>query len=218
MTLKLEAYTTIKQRILNCEYPPDSFFNEEKLRDDLQMSRTPIRDALSRLEQESLVKIFPKKGFIITGISENEIEDIYELRMLIEPFALLEYGREIDKNILKEYGDFFSKYDVSVPEEKIFAMDDRLHHLFINATKNKYFVRVYGGVYNQIVRIRILSGHNEARRLRESQREHRAVIRSCLRRDWPKAAEELRIHLLRSKEIAFEASTKKKNQIYTPSN
>jgi DNA-binding GntR family transcriptional regulator len=210
MTLKLEAYTIIKERILNCKYPPDSFFNEEKLREDLQMSRTPIRDALSRLEQENLVKIFPKKGFVITGISQDEIENIYELRLLIEPFALLQHGPEIDRCILKQYGDFFSKYDVSVAEEKIFTMDDGLHHLFINATRNKYLVRIYDDAYNQIVRIRILSGHDEAKRLRESQREHRAIIRSCLRGDWAKAAEDLRIHLLRSREIAYEVSVRRK--------
>lgn len=60
--LKTLAYNTIKQKIVTCEYAPGTFLNEEILTDELKISRTPIRDALSRLEQEGLIEINQKRN------------------------------------------------------------------------------------------------------------------------------------------------------------
>ena len=60
-SLKNKAYNLIKTKIVNCEYPPNSFLNETLLMDEIGSSRTPIREALSKLEQENLVRILPKK-------------------------------------------------------------------------------------------------------------------------------------------------------------
>lgn len=62
MNLKTQAYNTIRQKIVTCEYAPGTFLNEELLTTELGLSRTPVRDALSRLEQEELIEIKPKKA------------------------------------------------------------------------------------------------------------------------------------------------------------
>ena len=67
MSLKQQAYNIIKNKIITCEYPPNFLLNEEKLKDEIGASRTPIRDALSRLEQENLVHILPKKESWLPG-------------------------------------------------------------------------------------------------------------------------------------------------------
>ena len=78
-SLKQIAYNTIKEKILSCEYEPSSFFNEEALCEELQMSRTPVRDALSRMEQENLIQIVPKKGFFIAPMSVSYTHlDVYK--------------------------------------------------------------------------------------------------------------------------------------------
>ena len=61
INLKTQAYITIKQKIATCEYAPGTFLSEELLVEELKISRTPIRDALGRLEQEGLLEIRPKK-------------------------------------------------------------------------------------------------------------------------------------------------------------
>jgi DNA-binding GntR family transcriptional regulator len=85
MSLKLFAYNTIKQKIISCEYPPNSLLNEEILKNDLHVSRTPIRDALGRLEQ------------------------IYEIRLLIEPYVLGKYGCTVNPEVYGEFKRFFSR-------------------------------------------------------------------------------------------------------------
>ena len=81
-SLKTLAYNTIKEKIITCEYAPGSLLNEESLTDMLKISRTPIRDALGRLEQEGLIEILPKKGIMVTNLSMPDINMIVEIRQM----------------------------------------------------------------------------------------------------------------------------------------
>ncbi|GHV42712.1 GntR family transcriptional regulator [Spirochaetia bacterium] len=207
MSLKLQAYTTIKQKILSCEYPPNALLNEEKLCEDIQVSRTPIRDALSRLEQESLIQILPKRGIIVAGISLEEVEHIYELRLLLEPYALERYGKTIDPGVYEKLLDFFTRSPKKISLAEIHKMDDEFHHLFISAAKNAYLTQAYQYPYTQNIRLRILSGNLGRPRIKISQGEHCEITKYCLDKSWKKGAEALREHLLRSKDISYNIIT-----------
>ena len=73
-TRKQAAYEYIKKKILSCMYEPGVVMNEQTLCDELELSRTPVRDALSRLEQEGLVNIMPKKGFMRSEEHTSELQ------------------------------------------------------------------------------------------------------------------------------------------------
>lgn len=95
-SLKLQAYQYLKTKILNCEYRPNEFLNEQKLCAEMgNISRTPMRDALGRLEQEGLITILPKKGLMVSGITEEDVHSMFEMRLLVEPYALRTYGNAI---------------------------------------------------------------------------------------------------------------------------
>ena len=81
-SLKQQAYDEIKRKIVTCEYAPNTLLNEELLREELHVSRTPIRDALSRLEQKGLITILPKKGIMVSSLSINDINMVFEVRMM----------------------------------------------------------------------------------------------------------------------------------------
>ena len=108
MNLKTQAYNTIRQKIVTCEYAPGTFLNEELLTTELGLSRTPVRDALSRLEQEGLIEIKPKKGIIVMPLSINTINMIFEVRQLYEPYILLNYGNALSVERLKDLYNIFS--------------------------------------------------------------------------------------------------------------
>ena len=65
--LKEQTYLTLKERMVDCVYPPGSLINEAQLAADLNLSRTPIREAISKLEMEGFVQILPKKGIYVTN-------------------------------------------------------------------------------------------------------------------------------------------------------
>ena len=108
INLKTQAYNTIRQKIVTCEYAPGTFLNEELLTSELGLSRTPIRDALSRLEQEGLIEIKPKKGILVMPLSINTINMIFEVRQLYEPYILLNYGTSLSTQQLKKFYSIFS--------------------------------------------------------------------------------------------------------------
>ena len=186
-TLKFQAYTTIKEKIIHCEYPPNSLLNEERLKEELEISRTPIRDALSRLEQESLIQILPRRGIMVRGISPDEVEQVYDMRLLIEPYALKKYGKKIDRKILAEMDAFFSRKSAELANEAIHKKDDEFHDLFIKASGNIYIIEAYKFVYIQNFRLRILSGNLGRERMRDSRIEHQEIIRWCLKEKWGRA-------------------------------
>lgn len=105
LSLKLQAYQYLKTKILNCEYRPNEFLNEQKLCAEMgNISRTPMRDALGRLEQEGLITILPKKGLMVSGITEEDVHSMFEMRLLVEPYALRTYGNAIPREHLEAQG------------------------------------------------------------------------------------------------------------------
>ena len=74
----------MRKRILCFELKPGERFFETEIAEDLGVSRTPIREALSRLEQEGLIKSLPKRGYAVSDVTAREIEELYEIREALE--------------------------------------------------------------------------------------------------------------------------------------
>jgi len=204
-TLKLQAYNIIKERIILCEYPPNALLNEERLKEELNISRTPIRDALSRLEQESLIQILPKRGITVKSISTDDVEHVFEMRMLIEPYAIKKYGKAMDRDILGDLETFFKKKYEENNSKIIYERDDEFHHLIVNASKNTFLIEAYRSVYIQNVRLRIINGNLGKDRLEKSQKEHLEIAKFCLKGNWDKAAILMNEHLMISREISYNS-------------
>lgn len=200
-TLKQQAYNIIKNKIITCEYPPNFLLNEEKLKDEIGASRTPIRDALSRLEQENLVHILPKKGIMVASLSIREINAIYEARMLVEPYAIEHYASKIEKERLQYFRKIFQ--NEKEVRGRIYDFDDKLHIEFINAMDNEYFQAMYERIYYQNCRLRILSRVKSEKRIEETVQEHLKIIDACLAEKWTEAADAMREHLICSKRASF---------------
>lgn len=203
-SLKLQAYNIIKEKIVNCEYAPGTLLNEEVLREEIDASRTPIRDALSRLEQEGLLTIIPKKGVMVSGLSITDINMIFEVRILFEPYALKNYGSTIpDETILQFYNQ------LSIPHEayadlNFFTMDDEFHNTIISALPNRFLRQTYELIRTQNLRFRVMTGQCSQSRLQETMTEHLDIIKACIRKDWDAAAECMRTHLIASKNATFD--------------
>lgn len=81
------AYNIIKDKILKGELPPLSDISEESLQDELDISRTPVREAIQKLKKEGFVYIYSRKGTIVSDITVDLTKSIYEVRALNEPYA-----------------------------------------------------------------------------------------------------------------------------------
>ncbi|MBD8004535.1 GntR family transcriptional regulator [Bacillus norwichensis] len=87
--LENKIYKMLKAAIINRELPPGTKLSEQELADTLNVSRTPIRSALRRLSYEMYVKIIPRRGAFVNQPTLKEVEDVFEMRILLEDFAVM---------------------------------------------------------------------------------------------------------------------------------
>lgn len=202
-TLKEQAYEIIKSKILNCEYAPNSYINEGIIQQEIKVSRTPIREALNRLEQENLLKIIPKKGILISELSINDISMVYETRILIEPYIIEKYGSSVDKMGLEKFRRIFSGVDKVSDQRQATEVDDAFHLAICSVSPNDYLAQVLRSINMQNHRIRILSGYSP-HRIVQSSEEHLRIIEAFDKDDFLQAALLMKEHLVIAKDVAFE--------------
>src|ERR1700730_14978382 len=82
-----EAYLRIRERIVSLDMPPGSVVNETRLREELKIGRTPIRESLQRLARENLVRSIPHRGTFVTDINITDLARITEVRVVLESHA-----------------------------------------------------------------------------------------------------------------------------------
>ena len=202
-SLKQIVYEDLKRQIVGCEILPGALLTEEALCERLKASRTPVRDAVSRLEQEQLLTIHPKKGILVNTVSLANVSELFEARLRIEPYAVRYYGNRIDDSVYAECVAFFS---VSHPRGKTqYIKDDEFHQMFVNASRNRYLTMFYNTVKDQVMRYRVLSALDE--RLLQTNLEHCEVANQCLRGNWEQAAQAMREHIENSKIAILDYAT-----------
>ncbi|MEA5016266.1 MAG: GntR family transcriptional regulator [Candidatus Limiplasma sp.] len=202
-SLKVAAYQAIKERIVNCQYRPNTFLNEASISEELGMSRTPIREALGVLEQEKLVKIYAKRGALVTDISAAEVDDIFEVRLLVEPHIIVTHGSGIDQRKLLDI-KYQLERQVLSGEEYNYDIDQDIHSLIIASSNNRYFETLMDNIYDQNHRLRILSGQKSGDRTVETVQEHIAIVDFLLKGEREQASEAMRMHLIKSRTAALE--------------
>lgn len=203
-SLKLQAYHAIKKKIVTCEYAPNTLLNEELLREELHVSRTPIRDALSRLEQEGMITILPKKGIMVSNMSINDINMVFEVRLMYEPYALLNYGAQISYDTLTYFYDQLSDLNALLGENTFFQADDAFHATIVRAMGNRYLRQSYEWIHDQNLRLRVLTGQASSLRMEDTCKEHIRILTACLKQDWTAAAYQMEQHLTAAKNAAFD--------------
>ena len=189
VSIKEKTYEIIKQRILTCEYAPGTWLNEDSVCKELGVSRTPVRDALSRLEQDGLIEIHPKKGSHVTELSLNTFNSIHDIRLLAETFALDEFTRLENQS--------------SRDTRAIYDLDDDFHLMIVNATQNAFLIKAYQSIQYQYKRLSTCFGQQQDCFQSLSYTEHCAIISNCLKHDWEQAAADMEKHLVRSRDSAF---------------
>ncbi len=134
MLLKDVAYQKIKERILEEHYEAGQFLSERTLIDELGMSKTPIKNALVRLESEGFVTVSSKQGIIVNDISIEKINDIYSLRIALETFNCQEIYQRITDEQLKELQENIeaTKKAAADKDVRLFATLDHEFHLAIS--------------------------------------------------------------------------------------
>ena len=205
-TLQQTAYELLKKRITNCEFQPGTFLNTVELQDVFGFSRTPIREALARLEQDSLINFYPQKGYVVSEVGLGTISAIYETRSLVEPHIVVNYGHLVEGAELKRMAVLFESAFFEEAPSMVLHMsyDDEFHALLRAACPNAYLVRVLEDISAQAQRVRILSRY-AGLKLKRLCGEHLEIIDAMLAGDFPLAGKRMASHLAKARKNAFKA-------------
>ena len=200
-SLRDKAYRVIRNKIVTCEFYPGSPLNERELVELVGVSRAPIREALNRLEQEQLVTLTSQKGATVTQITPKVINDIFQLRDMLEPYVVSMVTPDFPKEVLVELQQGFAENSPDRYKELV-ALDGKMHYAIVHAFGNSYLNNLMENMYTQNERIRFLSTMLP-QRLAESFSEHQAILEAMLARKPKQAADAMREHLQRARQVPF---------------
>jgi DNA-binding GntR family transcriptional regulator len=198
-----KVYRQIKSMILEQRLKPGTKIRQEKLAEELGISRTPLVSALKKLEQERLIRAIPRRGFYVRLFSSEEMVRIFELREVLEGLAARRACQSISEDQIRKLRVFFKGLKLSDHARSVekYAEEDRRFHQFLVEIGGDELLSNILETYS-IVTSSYLGGFRGGlvRPPRETFPEHVAIIEAIARRDAEGAEQAARLHLRRSRE------------------
>jgi DNA-binding GntR family transcriptional regulator len=185
-----QAYEEIRRRIVNNEYPPAHQVLEHELAAELAMSRTPVREALIRLENEKFVQIIPRHGMRVVPLSLNDLRDVYEVLTALELTAIERLARsETHQTSTAALDHALNDMDKALKKRDVdgwVKADERFHRTVLDLCGNARLASMAFMLWDQGHRARLTTVRLRPA-LETSNREHRAVVDAVRRGDWREA-------------------------------
>ena len=194
------VYEAVKQMIFDFELMPGARFSEAELTERLNVSRTPLRQALQRLENQGFVHVLPKMGWYVAPIDFEVMDHLYDLRVLIECHAVEHLANDPQTPSLEPLTQVWL-----VPEKqrlsdgkRVGQLDEAFHATLVAVAGNREMMRVHQDVTERIRLIRRLDFTKDAR-IAATYDEHAAILRAVMSRRQAEAVRLLKAHIEQSK-------------------
>jgi len=203
--------TSLREAIFLGFFEPGEKIDQDLVAEELEVSRTPVREALKRLEFEGFVEVRPHYGAFIPVVTPRDVREGFEVRALLESEVVRQVTPLISEAVLEELdrsqAESLAELDVG-NTTKHFETDIHFHQTLLDLVANHLIKEILDGLTNRISMVRRLAQSRPGVHLPESLDEHRGIIQAIRRRDSDKAAELMVLHLqtssLRIQELARE--------------
>lgn len=207
-----KIYNLIKGRITHFEYPPGFQLNIRKLQAELGVSNSPIKDALFRLAGEGLVEITSRKGTFVKDISERDIYEIEDVRIILETGAADLIAKTISDKQLDRLEALFN--ETLIPEDefeysKFMEKDSQFHMEIIKLTNNQRLVDIYKQLNAHVHITRFQYARNRKMPLPWTHQDHQDILKALKLRDPAKVRKAIQSHRVKARDAFLE--TRKKN-------
>jgi DNA-binding GntR family transcriptional regulator len=210
VTIRDKVYNYLKNAILNGEYKSGERLIERELADKLKISRTPIREALFRLESQGFVKTVPRKGVVVSKISSDEVLEVFtilsSLSVLAVKLAIQRLDNDTEDSLKQITGQVEHYLDgsknIDVPN-----LHMEINETLFNATKSPKLTEIIQGLY-EYIRAFANMGYEVPGRMRKSMEEHRDVLVAVRNKESEMAEYLTRIHIENSRKAYMEVLEK----------
>lgn len=192
------AFESIREAIVRTELPPGAPVKDRELAELLGLSRTPVREALHRLEAAGLLTPRGRGGWVVTPFSEQDVHELFELRRRLEPAGLDRLEEEPDDDAIERIATFFDGYQHPILPDRFddyFGHDHSFHTFLVACSKNVRLQGFYTVIENHIVRGRHYLSSGVPQRIDDTLDEHTGIAEAVGQRDFELARQRLLAHL-----------------------
>jgi len=152
------VYQELKRQIILLEQKPGAVIREKTVMEAFKVSRTPVREALMRLEVDGLVRIIPNVGTFVEDVSFQQLKNVFEVRSHLVQLAGNLAAARISKEELDEIRQRIDVIRSTQDTKTLMALDGEIHHIINNATRNELLIKMLNGLHDQAVRIWTFAG------------------------------------------------------------
>jgi len=176
--LSQKVYQVIKKEIVYGMLEPGTKLSENKLAQDMQVSRTPIREAIRKLTAQGLIKTSPNKKMTVSEFSLIDMKEVLQVRGALEGLAAGVTAFKINKEEINDLEKNVEKMNQCLRKKNLSAyceLDDQFHDIILNVCGNKWIIKMRNNLSNFIYRYRFKS-LSVPGRLNQSLEEHQAIM------------------------------------------
>jgi len=152
------VYQELKRQIILLEQKPGTVIREKEIMEAFEVSRTPVREALMRLEMDGLVRIIPNVGTFVEEVSFQQLKDIFEIRSNLVLLAGHLAAARISQEEVCEIRQRIDEMRVTRETRELMRLDGEIHQIINSATRNELLVKMLNGLHDQAVRIWTFAG------------------------------------------------------------
>ncbi len=202
------VYEQIFDAIVRGSIVPGTKLIQETLATELAVSRTPVREALLRLEQEGILEFVPRRGFFVRDISETEVNDLYEVRTAIEGFAARVVAETGDPRALKRLEEIIRSQSETQPASVVdaFRANERVHRGVVEATANPVLLELFDSVWTRSIGLRMYAhAFSSEKYVQHVVDEHVPLLDALLAGDGERAEREMVTHIQAGRDVQLAA-------------
>ena len=196
ISLADRVFDDLEKKILNGTYPRGMLLSESKLCEELDVSRTPVREAIRRLIDEDLVEE-QSNGLLVLGMTDEDMKDIYEIKKRVESVAVGRAALVVTDEQLKTLRDILDQadyYAMKGDHEKVRDFDTQFHDTIYDCCGSRVYRNVLKTIHHKVMRYRKASLSSHESRITESVAEHRAIYNALAAHDQKQAEQAMKTH------------------------
>jgi len=200
----------IREDVVNGKISNRKILSTRQLSEELNVSRTPIREAIRRLECEGLIELLPRRGFVVKEYSIDKIKEIYEVRSILEIKAISLACKNIKKEELDNIEKFAQRLNKELQNEKvnilnIEQLNKKLHFAIYLASHNETLCQIIKNLWHRVSGL-LITIFSTPHRREEIPFEHEAIIKALKERNEKDCIRALKKHMEITEEILFKHS------------
>ena len=206
------VFDNLKQAIIQGQILPGEWLVESHIADMLGISRTPVREAIHKLERERLIERQPRGGFTVLALNRDEIEETFGIRSVLEGYAASLATLKHSPNELKTLEKKIEEFQQCLDKRQMDALpgiNTEFHELLYDLSKSPKLVHMINGLRDQIFRYRhMILRDGELARI--SNADHIQMLKYMRKRDADRVEKLVREHILRGRDVVLEVFEKKR--------